>query len=138
MSRKQNPDLRLANLYYVSEIRISRDLWSACRHSFPTALMNSSGPGETLPKRDVYPHDTLWLLCRSGGTHQQGKMDMTIGRTGIIYIFEFKFNSSADIALKQIEDMGYADKFNDDSREVVCIGANYCSKERNVNSWRIK
>ena len=62
---------------------------------------------------------------------------MTIRTDRYIYIFEFKFNASAEIALKQIEDMGYADKFKEDGREVICIGASYSSEERNISSWSI-
>ena len=40
--------------------------------------------------------------------------------------------------LKQIKDMGYADKFKKDSREVICIGVNYSSEARNIDTWLIK
>ena len=33
--------------------------------------------------------------------------------------------------------MGYADKFKEDGREVICIGANYNSEVRNIDSWKI-
>ena len=105
----------------------------------------SNCPYELQPDQERHFQSVMYILTTLCGFYAEveehtskGRMDMTIRTDRYIYIFEFKFNSSADIALKQIEDMGYADKFNDDSREVVCIEANYCSKERNVNSWRIK
>ena len=105
----------------------------------------SNCPYELQPDQERHFQSVMYILTTLCGFYAEveehtskGRMDMTIRTDRYIYIFEFKFNSSADIALKQIEDMGYADKFNDDNREVVCIGVNYCSKERNVNSWRIK
>lgn len=64
-------------------------------------------------------------------------MDMTVRTDKYIYIFEFKFNSTAETALKQISDMGYADKFKTDGRKVICIGVNYSSAERNIDRWII-
>ena len=86
----------------------------------------------------------MYILSTLCGFHTEveehtskGRMDMTIRTDRYIYIFEFKFNSSAEIALKQIEDMDYADKFKEDSREVICIGANYSSQARNIDTWKL-
>ena len=62
---------------------------------------------------------------------------MTIKTDKYIYLFEFKFNSTASIALKQILDKGYADKFRNDKREIICIGVNYSSEDRNIDGWLI-
>ena len=37
------------------------------------------------------------------------------------YVFEFKLNASADIALAQIKDKHYQQKYLDDGRELVIV-----------------
>ena len=54
---------------------------------------------------------------------------------GFVYIFEFKRDKSAEEALKQIGDMGYARSYAADMRQLIMIGVNFDSKERNVNGW---
>ena len=52
------------------------------------------------------------------------------------------FNSSKDDekddeAIKQIEDMGYAKPYAADKRKLIRIGANFDSKERNLDGWKV-
>ena len=55
-----------------------------------------------------------------------------------IYIMEFKFESSAEDALKQIEDRQYAAPFAADSRELILIGVNFSARTRNINRWIVR
>ena len=48
---------------------------------------------------------------------------------------EFKFDGSAEEALKQIEEKGYAVPFANDSRQLITAGVNFSSKTRNIDSW---
>ena len=48
---------------------------------------------------------------------------------------EFKFDGSAEEALKQIEEKGYAVPFANDSREKKSRGVIFSSKTRNIDSW---
>ncbi|MCF0163880.1 MAG: PD-(D/E)XK nuclease domain-containing protein, partial [Bacteroidales bacterium] len=104
----------------------------------------SACPYELQPDQERHFQSVMYILTTLCGFYVQveehtgkGRMDMTIKTDKYIYIFEFKFNASAELALKQIETMGYADKFKTDGREVICIGVNYSSAERNIDSWLI-
>lgn len=104
----------------------------------------SNCPYELQPDQERHFQSVMYILTTLCGFYAEveehtskGRMDMTVRTDRYIYIFEFKFNASADIALKQIEDMGYADKFKEDSREVIRIGANYSSEVRNIDSWKV-
>lgn len=101
----------------------------------------SNCPYELQPDQERHFQSVMYILttlCMFYAEVEEhtcnGRMDMTIRTDKYIYIFEFKFNASAEVALKQIEDMGYADKFMEDSREVICIGVNYSSEVRNIDS----
>ena len=55
-----------------------------------------------------------------------------------IYILELKVNQTADIALQQIEDKGYAAPFATDPRKLFKIGVNFNSSTRKIDGWKIK
>ena len=54
-----------------------------------------------------------------------------------IYLFEFKRDDTADAALQQIEDMGYALPFLTDNRKLYRIGAAFDSKKRMLTEWKV-
>ena len=53
-------------------------------------------------------------------------------------LFEFKYDQSADTALQQIEDKGYAKPFATDGRKIVKIGVNFSREHRCIDEWKIK
>jgi hypothetical protein len=65
-----------------------------------------------------------------------GRIDAVVQTENRVYIFEFKLDKTADEALQQIRDRDYYRKFQDDSREIVLIGANFSTQSRNIESWR--
>lgn len=105
-------------------------------------------PDDSAPE---FPHEGLLLFFANIDYYLGRSMDPAISMhvsdaesVRVIYVpkedmprLERRYEASADIALKQIEDMGYADKFKEDSREVIRIGVNYSSNERNINHWLI-
>ena len=54
-----------------------------------------------------------------------------------IYIFEFKLDKSADEALHQIEDKGYALPYTSDLRRLFKIGVNFTSEQRRIAEWKV-
>ena len=55
-----------------------------------------------------------------------------------IYIFEFKRDKSAEEALAQIEEKGYAAPYSADPRKLYKIGVNFNSKERTLDEWKVE
>ena len=66
-----------------------------------------------------------------------GRMDMVVKTSEYIYIIEFKIDRSADEALKQIEDKGYARPFAVDKRTLYKVGVNFNSAKRSVDDWKV-
>ena len=54
-----------------------------------------------------------------------------------VYIMELKMDASADEALQQIEDKGYARPYAADSRKLFKIGISFSSKTRRIEEWSI-
>ena len=63
---------------------------------------------------------------------------MTIETPDYAYVFEFKLDGTAEEALKQIEDNGYAKPFAASGKKIVCVGANFSSETRNIERWVVK
>lgn len=61
-------------------------------------------------------------MAQDQGSTYNGRIDCVLESAKYIYIFEFKRDDSADSALKQIEDNGYALPFKADPRKLFKIG----------------
>ncbi|MCD8313237.1 MAG: PD-(D/E)XK nuclease domain-containing protein, partial [Bacteroidales bacterium] len=67
-----------------------------------------------------------------------GSADIVIKTDRFIYILELKLDGSADAALKQIEEKGYAKPYALDKRKVFKIGVNFSSATRSITDWKIE
>ena len=68
----------------------------------------------------------------------QGRIDCVLECPNYVYIFEFKLNSTAKAALKQIEGKGYALPYASDSRKVYMVGINFLSEIGTINDFEYK
>ncbi len=51
---------------------------------------------------------------------------------------EFKLEGTAEEALRQIEEKGYARPFDSDTRRVFRIGVNFSRETRNIERWLVE
>lgn len=70
-------------------------------------------------------------------TISDGRIDMLVKTKDYIYIFEFKYDQSADVALKQIDEKGYAKPFAMDKRKIFKVGVNFNCKKRCIDDWKV-
>ena len=68
----------------------------------------------------------------------RGRIDSVIKTKKTVYVFEFKLRGSAQDALDQIRDKGYAEPFATDGREVICVGVAFDSEQRNIGEWIVE
>lgn len=68
----------------------------------------------------------------------KGRADCIVETDDYVYIFEFKRDKSAEDALKQIEETGYARPYAADKRKLLKIGVNFDSKERSITGWEVR
>ncbi len=66
----------------------------------------------------------------------RGRIDALLRAEGHLYIFEFKKDRSADEALSQIRETGYAEQFAGKGGTVHLVGISFSSKERNIADWK--
>lgn len=67
-----------------------------------------------------------------------GRADAVCWTDNSIYVFEFKVDSSAETALKQIDDKGYMIPFRfEDGKRLVKVGVNISTVSRTLEDWKI-
>ncbi len=66
-----------------------------------------------------------------------GRVDMVVWMPDAIYVFELKVGESAQAALRQIDEKGYAIPYQTDGRRIVKIGISMNAETRTVKEWMI-
>lgn len=66
-----------------------------------------------------------------------GRIDLLLQTKDYIYIVEIKVDSSADMALQQIEEKGYAKPFVNDTRKIFKIGVSFSTANRRIEEWKV-
>ena len=62
-----------------------------------------------------------------------GYADAIIETKKFVWVFEFKFNKSANAAIRQIREKGYAAAYKGDRRPVTLVGINFRTAKRNID-----
>ena len=68
----------------------------------------------------------------------EGRIDCVVECPAYVYIIEFKLNGSAEAALRQIEEKGYAKQYAADSRKLIAIGINFSSEKGTIDGFWAK
>ena len=66
-----------------------------------------------------------------------GRIDLLLQTKDYIYIVELKIDNTADEALQQIEEKGYARPFASDPRKLFKIGVSFSTENRRIEDWKI-
>ena len=67
-----------------------------------------------------------------------GRADAVLHMPDTIYVFELKYDGSAEEALRQIDDKGYLIPYSADGKRLVKVGVNYDSQQRTISDWIIR
>lgn len=94
-------------------------------------------------KQEAFFHAVLHLsfsaigmLVQSEVSTAKGRVDTVVHTPSRIYVMEFKLDGSADSALEQIREKRYGSPFLSQEKEVVALGINFSSAEKQVADWR--
>ena len=67
-----------------------------------------------------------------------GRIDILLQTKDYIYVMELKMDGTADEALAQIEEKGYAKPFAADPRKLCKIGVSFSSASRRIEEWKVQ
>lgn len=94
---------------------------------------------------ELYFQNAMYLVFKIMGFYTQverptsdGRIDAIIQTPNYIYVIECKLDRTADEAIKQIENNGYAEPFLMDKRKLYKIGVSFSSETRGVAEYKIK
>lgn len=101
-------------------------------------------PYELVPKLELHYQNVLFIVFKLIGFYvkaeyhtSQGRVDLVLQTDRFIYVMEFKLDGTADEALQQIEEKGYALPFAADPRQLFKIGVNFSAETRNIEGWKV-
>lgn len=105
----------------------------------------ASIPNDLENKTEKHYQTIFYLIFRLMGQYVDAEVKSATGRADVVvkledavYIFEFKIDGTAEEALAQINEKGYAIPYQSDHRRVVKIGVNFSSETRTVGNWIIE
>ena len=77
----------------------------------------------------------LGLFVNSEVHSSQGHADSVVETLTDVYIFEFKFNKTAEQAMAQIKKTDYAGKYRASDKVITGIGVNFSSDKKTIDEW---
>lgn len=138
------PKTKDKSSYAISQF--VKDVRSGDANAFMRRLEGffANGDYQVMGDLEVYFQNTLYVIFRMLGFYVEverhttnGRMDIVLQTPDYVYIMELKINQSADIALQQIEEKGYAKVFMNDSRKLFKIGINFSTEKKLIDDWKV-
>ena len=87
----------------------------------------------------------FYLIFNLMGAYMRVEEDSAIGRADAVvympdavFVFELKYDGSAEEAIRQIDEKGYLIPYFADGKRLFKIGVNYDSNQRTISDWKIK
>ena len=114
--------------------------------SFLSSIPYTMRRKENEREKERYFHYTFFLLLRVVSVYtvytekeqSGGRVDCIVETDNYVYIFEFKLDGTADEALRQIEEKGYALPYLADKRKLYRIGVSFSSETGTVEEWKLE
>lgn len=112
--------------------------------SFLASIPYTMRRKENERERERYFHYTFYLIMRlisvytvyTEKVQSHGRVDCIVETNDYVYIFEFKLDGTADEAMRQIDEKGYAREYEADKRKIYLIGAVFSSETGTIKEWK--
>ena len=108
----------------------------------PYHLASKVEDAQETGKAEYHYHVILYTLLVAFGADirieeptAKGRSDMVLKMPKGIYVMELKVDDTAENALTQINQRGYAEKYLNDGRPITKVGMSFSSSERNITGW---
>ncbi len=128
-------------MHFVNEVRTGRT------EAFLKRLSGffADTPHELMLDMENHYRNVFFILTKLMGFYveaerrtSEGRIDLYIRTTDYAYVMEFKLDGTAEEAIRQIHDKQYTLPFVVDRQKLICVGANFSSKTRNIERWIIE
>ena len=105
----------------------------------------ASVPYDLIKDTENHYQTVIFIICKLIGFIVEaeykivnGRIDMIVRTDNFLYLFEFKFDKSAEEALQQIDSKDYPLAFQQDERKLYKIGVNFSSQTKNIDEYIVK
>ena len=99
-------------------------------------------PYEMQRDLEVHYQNVLFIVFRLTGFHagveyrtSNGRVDLVMKTDKYVYVMEFKLDGTAEEAMRQINEKGYAEPFKADGRRVIKLGINFSRQTKTIDKW---
>ena len=114
--------------------------------SFLASIPYSQRRKDDEREKERYFQYTFYLILRMISSYtifiekeqSEGRVDCIVETSNDVYIFEFKLDGSADAAIQQIKDKGYAREYEASPKHIHLIGCNFSSKAGTIDGWEVR
>jgi hypothetical protein len=130
-------------------IQIIKDIFGTLPSHFFTEskeITDAQGNTKTVSKAvgESFYHAIIYLIFNILGvrmnvevTTQKGRIDAVVETEKFIYIFEFKVNRKANVAVEQIVENNYAQQFALSKKVIYLIGVGFNLRKKGVSDYSI-
>lgn len=101
-------------------------------------------PYSIIENKERYFHSIFYMVMKLIGYKIEcevltidGRIDAVVKTKSSIFIIEFKIDHDAVKAIQQIQEKGYALKYQDDPRPKKLIGINFHSETHKIDDWQL-
>ena len=91
---------------------------------------------------EAYFHTLFYLMVSASGVEarselltSRGRIDLAVELPDAVFIMEFKCGQSPQVALRQIEEQGYAERYRGHGKQLWAMGLEFDTEERNLVAW---
>ncbi|MEM7659341.1 MAG: ATP-binding protein [Bacteroidota bacterium] len=98
-----------------------------------------------LKDKEAYYHSVVYLVFQYLGQFMEAEVNTSDGRIDAvvetdthIYVIEFKLDESAEVALAQIKQKGYTEKYHPSDKTILAWGINFSSESKCVEEWKVE
>ena len=138
-SRNQNSSF-LSNLTLAFEERRVDDAMQQMRSFFSSIPYDAERQNEAHYKTMFYLIFRLasYFEVRTEERTAAGRSDFVLETDDAVYVFEFKLRGTAEEALRQIDEKGYAIQYEQGTKKLYKIGACFDEELRTLKDWIVK
>lgn len=101
-------------------------------------------PYTLIEEKEKYFHSIFYMVMKLVGYKIEseiltidGRIDAVVKSENEIFIIEFKINQSAEMAIKQIHEKRYAEKYAGDKRPKILLGINFDTETRRADDFKV-
>jgi hypothetical protein len=109
------------------------------------AILSSIPYVQIAHQDESYYHTIFYLMLSASGVlvfteifTSRGRIDIAVEFPDKIYIIELKCNQNAAIAIEQVKEKKYADKYRPSGREIYLVGINFDTSVREITDWKME